>query len=41
MLAGGVVDPYNAEVGRDFALFSSEADLAFIAGTLKGSVQNL
>jgi hypothetical protein len=29
------------EVGRDFALFSSEDDLAFIAATVKESVQNL
>ena len=36
-LAGGAGDPYNAdvEVGRDFALFDSEADLTFLAGTLK------
>jgi hypothetical protein len=41
-LAGGAGDPYNAdvEVGRDFALFDSEADLAFLAGTF-GYVQKV
>ena len=38
-----ISDPYNAgvEVGRDFALFSSEADLVYVAGTLVESVLNL
>jgi hypothetical protein len=31
----------RVEGGRGFALCSSEADLAFIAGTLKESAQNL
>ena len=40
-LASGAGDPYNAgvKVGRDFAMFGSEADLAFIVRTLKESVR--
>src|SRR5829696_6435276 len=42
-LAGGTGEPYNAgvEVGRDFAMFGSKGDLAFVARTLKESVRTL